>query len=93
MSAPCTTCWYARMREDICGTYCTGGFLVRDEKCKHYINDDTVRERDAGQIARILLEYAKWGDENAFTCPVGMPDDLRAAADILSGQRGKRGAP
>ena len=27
---PCIMCYYARMRRDICGIYCTGGFLVKD---------------------------------------------------------------
>lgn len=35
---PCVTCYYARMRRDICGIYCTGGFEKEDGKCDHYDN-------------------------------------------------------
>ena len=28
---PCIMCHYARMRTDICGIYCTGGFVSEDE--------------------------------------------------------------
>lgn len=33
---PCISCHYARMRRDICGIYCTGGFATKDGKCEHY---------------------------------------------------------
>lgn len=36
MNELCVSCHYARMRDDICGIYCTGGFVERDGKCKHY---------------------------------------------------------
>lgn len=31
----CCHCWYARTRRDICGIYCTKGF-VKDGKCDMY---------------------------------------------------------
>lgn len=37
MTNPCVTCHYARMRRDICGIYCTGGF-AHNGKCEHYEN-------------------------------------------------------
>lgn len=33
---PCAWCWYARMRRDICGTYCTSGFENPDGTCRHF---------------------------------------------------------
>lgn len=32
----CVLCHYARMREDICGIYCTGGFVEKDGTCRHF---------------------------------------------------------
>lgn len=31
----CVSCWYARERDDICGIYCTEGF-VEDGKCEMF---------------------------------------------------------
>lgn len=33
----CVLCHYARMREDICGIYCTGGFIEQDGTCRHFV--------------------------------------------------------
>lgn len=33
---PCVLCDHARMRRDICGTYCTGGFEKPDGTCDHF---------------------------------------------------------
>lgn len=30
-----------------------------------------------------LREYADWSDENIYEVPITLPDDLRAAADML----------
>lgn len=32
----CAWCYYARMRTDICGIYCTGGFENPDGTCDHF---------------------------------------------------------
>jgi len=32
----CIDCYYARMRTDICGIYCTGGFIEKDGTCKKF---------------------------------------------------------
>lgn len=32
----CAWCCYARMRTDICGIYCTGGFENPDGTCDHF---------------------------------------------------------
>lgn len=41
---PCISCYYARMRRDICGIYCTGGFVKADGKCDHW-EDYRVRTK------------------------------------------------
>ena len=45
----CVFCYYARMRTDICGIYCTKGFVV-DGKCERFreyksIEDSTDKTR------------------------------------------------
>lgn len=45
MANPCVTCHYARMRRDICGIYCTGGF-AHDGKCEHYKNWREVKKNE-----------------------------------------------
>lgn len=32
----CVFCFYARMRTDICGIYCTGGFRKPSGECEHF---------------------------------------------------------
>lgn len=32
----CAWCYYARMKTDICGIYCTGGFENPDGTCDHF---------------------------------------------------------
>lgn len=36
MNELCVSCHYARMRDDVCGIYCTGGFVESNGKCRHY---------------------------------------------------------
>lgn len=33
---PCVACHFARMRTDICGIYCTGGFVKPDGTCDKF---------------------------------------------------------
>lgn len=33
---PCVSCYYARMKKDVCGIYCTGGFATKDGKCDRW---------------------------------------------------------
>lgn len=35
------------------------------------------------EIAATLREYAEWADANIYEVPIMLPDDLRAAADML----------
>ena len=32
----CAWCYFARMRRDVCGTYCTGGFENKDGSCDKF---------------------------------------------------------
>ena len=42
---PCAWCYYARMRTDICGIYCTGGFSNPDGQCEHFKDYDEWKGR------------------------------------------------
>ena len=42
---PCVFCYYARMRTDICGIYCTGGFVSENGECEHFEDYDERRKR------------------------------------------------
>lgn len=39
----CAWCHYARMRKDICGTYCTGGFANPDGTCTRFKDSRTKK--------------------------------------------------
>ena len=54
-SGPCVHCDYARMRTDICGIYCTGGFVKLDGTCdrfKPYNTKDEKQETKNERTAR-----------------------------------------
>ena len=36
----CAWCYFARMRKDICGIYCTGGFTNTDGTCDRFVDYD-----------------------------------------------------
>lgn len=40
----CVSCYYARMRTDICGIYCTTGF-VKDGQCKMFLDYDKSKKK------------------------------------------------
>lgn len=42
----CVLCHYARMREDICGIYCTGGFVEKDGTCRHFVPVEEYKGED-----------------------------------------------
>lgn len=46
--AMCAWCVYARDREDICGTYCTGGFDNKDGTCDRYKGYGETEEQNDG---------------------------------------------
>ena len=43
-TALCISCYYARMRTDICGIYCTKGF-VKDGKCDMFLDYEEKKRR------------------------------------------------
>ena len=45
-NGPCVHCYYARMRTDICGIYCTGVFVKTDGTCEKFRFDDPKQERE-----------------------------------------------
>lgn len=58
MDNPCVSCRYAKMRRDICGIYCTGGFLAKDGECDHYEN---WRERRKAKNERTVQKQSVHG--------------------------------
>lgn len=47
----CVLCHYARMREDICGIYCTGGFVEQDGTCRHFVPVEEEEQEGEEEIA------------------------------------------
>jgi len=43
--AICAWCYYARMRHDICGIYCTGGFTNEDGTCNRFKDYDELKKQ------------------------------------------------
>lgn len=48
---PCIMCHYARMRTDICGIYCTGGFVSEDGRCEHFEDYEERRRKQRRERA------------------------------------------
>lgn len=46
----CVSCWYARQRKDVCGIYCTQGF-VKDGKCD--MHEDYYRHKKRVRLERL----------------------------------------
>lgn len=45
---------------------------------------DAIGEKPTREgLIATLREYADWADENIYDVPITLPDDLRAAADML----------
>lgn len=47
----CAWCYFARMRRDICGIYCTGGFENLDGTCE-YFKDYQEHKRQLRKMRR-----------------------------------------
>lgn len=43
MAVVCAWCYYARQREDICSTYCTGGLKNKDGECDRFLDYQNVK--------------------------------------------------
>lgn len=59
MNELCVSCHYARMRDDVCGIYCTGGFVESNGKCRHYKDCEEEQEETGGGM---MAEYIKRED-------------------------------
>ena len=62
----CCHCWYARTRRDICGIYCTKGF-VKDGKCDMYENysqhKKSAKSKTGGKTELGVCAGCKWSKE------------------------------
>lgn len=47
----CAWCYFARMREDICGIYCTGGFKNPDGSCNRFLSWEEYKKHCGMQPA------------------------------------------
>ncbi len=82
MNELCVSCHYARMRDDVCGIYCTGGFVESNGKCRHYKDceeewEETGLTRE--EIVTALRCYAK-----EVKCS---PRVMTQAADLIENQQ------
>lgn len=94
MNKLCVSCHYARMRDDVCGIYCTGGFVESNGKCKHYKDCeeeweemDLTREEIVTALRRCKLH------DSCGPCPAKLPygDCMTplhsSAADLIENQQ------
>ena len=69
----CCHCYYARVRKDICGIYCTSGFENPDGTCEHYRHykdrppkkvkmPDIVRDVEAYRNATVIVSQRLDGE-------------------------------
>lgn len=90
MNELCVSCHYARMRDDVCGIYCTGGFVENNGKCKHYKDcEEALQETSLTreEIVTALREHAEWAAGNEWETPITLGDDLSVAADLIENQQ------
>ena len=91
MNELCVSCHFARMRDDICGIYCTGGFVESDGKCRHYKDcEEELEETDMTreEIVTALREHAERAVGNEWgTSIITLDDNLSAAADLIENQQ------
>lgn len=99
MNELCVSCHFARMRDDICGIYCTGGFVESDGKCRHYKDcEEELEETDMTreEIVTALRCCAEPGRDCEEDCPMNeiSREPCRkvlapAAADLIENQQWK----
>jgi hypothetical protein len=85
------------MRDDICGIYCTGGFVESDGKCRHYKDcEEELEETDMTreEIVTALRCCAEPGRDCEEDCPMNeiSREPCRkvlapAAADLIENQQ------
>lgn len=54
-SKTCVFCWYARMREDIRGIYCTGGFQEENGSCRWFVPVKIEQEEETKKCGENVL--------------------------------------
>lgn len=100
MNELCVSCHYARMRDDVCGIYCTGGFVESNGKCKHYKNCEEAWEETGltrEEIVTALRCVAACGGCDcpecesthigSGTCVLDQNEYFSAAADLIENQQ------
>ena len=95
MNELCVSCHYARMRDDVCGIYCTGGFVENNGKCKHYKDceeewGETGLTREEVVTALRCCDGGEYDECNK--CPLRDGINCRnllalAAADLIENQK------
>ena len=97
MNELCVSCHYARMRDDVCGIYCTGGFVENNGKCKHYkdceeaLQETSLTREEIVAALRCCAFNGEDSCEHCTECPAAGDDcesELQfAAADLIENQQ------
>ncbi len=82
MNELCVSCHYARMRDDVCGIYCTGGFVESNGKCKHYKDCEEAWEETGLTREEIVVKLRCCAKE--VKCS---PRTMTQAADLIENQQ------
>lgn len=97
MNELCVSCHYARMRDDVCGIYCTGGFVENNGKCKHYkdceeaLQETSLTREEIVAALRCCAFNGEDSCEHCTECPAAGDDcesELQfAAAELIENQQ------
>lgn len=95
MNELCVSCHYARMRDDVCGIYCTGGFVESNGKCRHY-KDCEEEWEETGSTREEIVTALRCCSRNFLSgcCDCKMYYEVNcivklktAAADLIENQQ------
>lgn len=93
MNELCVSCHYARMRDDVCGIYCTGGFVESNGKCRHYKDCEADWEETGLTREEIVAALRCCANNNCDGCPLCSDDSsciekmAGQAADLIENQQ------
>ena len=93
MNELCVSCHFARMRDDICGIYSTGGFVESDGKCRHYKDCEEELEETDMTREEIVIALRCCAEGECHGCTIHNDKQrcqervLDAAADLIENQR------
>lgn len=93
MNELCVSCHFARMRDDICGIYCTGGFVESDGKCRHYKDCEEELEETDMTREEIVIALRCCAEGECHGCTIHNDKQrcqervLDAAADLIENQQ------